>query len=106
MSRYHRPSAADPTVTVAFGWDKQMATFYAWAGPNEGDCDPEELLFSVGDLPGDILAPSELNDHMGDHYELTAEDYAALYADQAQEGSPVRTAALQNLLDHMTGDAS
>jgi hypothetical protein len=85
VSRYHRTSVLDPALTVAFGWDRQVATFYAWAGPDEGDCDPEELVFNVGDLPGEVLSTAELNDHMGGHYELTPEDHAALYTDQANE---------------------
>lgn len=103
MSRYFTMSARDSTLTVCYGWDPGLVSFFAWVGPNGGECDGDELVFNVGDAPAEIPTPEELGRLLRDsgHLVLAHEDVAQLRADMGREGATRRTPALQAFLDGM-----
>jgi hypothetical protein len=103
LSRYFKQSTHDPALTVGYGWDRPMSSFFAWVGPDGGDCEPEELLLDLGNVPGEVQDPlylSMLLDLAG-HGALTDAEIEQLQRDQGAEGPPVRTPALQALMDAM-----
>jgi hypothetical protein len=105
LSRHFKKSVKDPALTIGYGYDRPMGGFFAWIGPDGGDCEPEELVLDVGNLPGEVPDPeylSALIDAAG-HGALSAQEIAVLYADANMEGPPQRTPSLQALMDAMTG---
>lgn len=104
MSRYSKPSAKDPALTVGYGWDKPVQSYFAWVGPDGGDCDADELVLDIGNLPGEVKSPDDLSLllRISGHGALTDDEVARLRADAESEGAPQRTPALQKLMDAFT----
>ena len=103
MSRHHRTSEKDPALTVGYGWDAPLATFYAWVGPDEGDCDADELLMDLGNFPAQIPDAPQLALllRISGHLVLTDGELEVLCEDQRREGVTQRAQPVQKVLDAM-----
>lgn len=103
MSRHHRASEKDPALTVGYGWDPPLGTFYAWVGPDGGDCDADELLLDLGNLPGLVPDADRLALLLGvsGHLKLTDAELETLREDQRREGVTRRAPSLQQFIDAM-----
>lgn len=108
MSRYSKASTKDPALTVGYGWDPGLASFFAWVAPDGGDCEADELVVDVGNMPGEIADAQSLCDLLdaSGHGALSAAEVAQLRADQGAQGATVRAPALQKLLDAMLQGAN